>query len=274
MPTIDYQAQLRLLVAVRGHPFDRNAFAAMFDSMSGIAATFVDQPAAALMMGPETIESFDALLLYDMPGIDFVSDGGRPLAVDPGDRFRQRFTAMLDSGIGIVAMHHALAGWPAWPEYAHAIGGHFLYRPGTLRGQEKPDSGYRHGVDYEAVVEAPDHPVLSAIPPSFRLVDELYLAEVFEDEVTPLLRARYDFVRDNFYSAAAAVEGRMFSKDGWIHEDGSNLIGWVKRANKSPLVYLQPGDDKMTYDNQVYRRLVENAVRWVASPEAQAWSKA
>lgn len=271
MPTIDYHARIRLLVAVRGHPFDRNAFAGLFDGMEGIAATFVDQPAAAHMLRPEIAEAFDAILLYDMPGLDFAAEV-RATPVEPPPGFRENFSALLDRGIGVVALHHALAGWPAWQGYAELIGGTFLYRPTTLRGVEKPDSGYRHGVEYEAEVATPDHPVMKGIPATFPMKDELYLGEIFEDAVTPLLHARAVFTHDSFYSATAAIEGRMFSNEGWEHPDGSNLIGWVKRARRSPLVYLQPGDDEVTYQNAVYRQLVENAIRWVATAEAKAWA--
>ncbi|WP_298675376.1 ThuA domain-containing protein [uncultured Sphingomonas sp.] len=272
MTTIDYHAKIRLLVAVRGHPFDRNAFAALFNDMPGITATFVDQPAAAHMMRPDLIDTFDALVLYDMPGLDFAAKQ-RAAPVPPPAGFTANFTAMLDRGIGVVALHHALAGWPAWPGYAELLGGTFLYRPGTLRGRNRPDSGYRHQVAYTAEVAAPDHPIMADIPPTFPMVDELYLAEMFEDDVIPLLRARHAFTQENFYSATAAIEGRMFSNEGWAHPEGSNLIGWAKRAGNSPLVYLQPGDDQVTYDNPVYRRLVENAIRWVASQAARDWAK-
>ena len=53
MPIIQHRAPLQVLVAVRGHPFDRTAFDAVFQAMDGIAATMVDQPAAALLMNPE-----------------------------------------------------------------------------------------------------------------------------------------------------------------------------------------------------------------------------
>lgn len=271
MPAIDYHAQIRLLVAVRGHPFDRNAFAALFDGMDGIAATFVDQPAAAHMLRPDVAEAFDAILLYDMPGLDFATDT-RATPVEPPKGFEDNFTALLDRGTGIVALHHALAGWPAWPGYSELLGGTFLYRPSELRGTQKSDSGYRHGVEYTATVAAPDHPVTAGIPQSFPMKDELYLCEIFEAEVTPLLRSDASFTRDAFYSATAAIEGRMYSNEGWEHPDGSNLIGWVKRARRSPLVYLQPGDDQVTYQNPVYKQLVENAIRWVASAEAKAWA--
>ncbi len=269
MPGIDYRAPLKLMVAVRGHAFDRNAFDAMFTGMAGISATMVDQPAAAALMNPAGMAGFDALLLYDMPGLDFAAPAPTPAYVDPGEPFRAGFDAMLAQGIGIVALHHAIAGWPAWPGYGERLGGTFLYRPGEVRGKSRPDSGYRHQVDYIAEVVAPDHPVMAGIPGEFAMRDELYLGEIFEDEVTPLLRARHSFTEGNFYSASAAIEGRMFSNDGWSHDEGSNLIGWTRRIGNSPLVYLQPGDDQTTYDNPVYRRMVENAIRWVASPAAR-----
>jgi hypothetical protein len=57
----------------------------------------------------------------------------------------------------------------------------------------------------------------------------------------------------------------MNSRDGWHHPPGSNLIAWSKRALASPLVYLQPGDGPSVFQNLHYRRLLENAVRWVAA---------
>ncbi|HEY0315536.1 MAG TPA: ThuA domain-containing protein [Sphingomonas sp.] len=267
MPTIRYRAPLQVLVAVRGHPFDRTAFDAVFQSMDGIAATMVDQPAAAQLMNPDGMAPYDALVLYDMPGLDFDAPVDKPFPVDPGDTFRRSFEALLESGKGIVALHHALAGWPAWPAYGEALGGTFLYRPATLRGVAKPDSGYRHEVTYTAEVVAPDHPVMAGIPATFEMTDELYLGEVFAEGITPLLHAHHAFVRDGFYSATAAMEGRMFDNEGWSHDEGSNVIGWTRRAANSQVVYLQPGDDSTTYDNPVYRRLVENAIRWVAAPQ-------
>ena len=115
-------------------------------------------------------------------------------------------------------------------------------------------------------VVAPEHPVVAGLPPSFTLTDELYLSEVFEDDVEPLLRSDYRFTRDNFYSAALAVAGEMFSNRGWQHGDGSNLIGWTRTVRASRLVYLQPGDGPATYQDENYRRLIANAIHWVARP--------
>ncbi len=272
MPAIRYNEPLNVLVAAKGHPYLRDPFMAMFDSLLGIACTLVEQPAVQRLMTSAGMRGFDALVLYDMPGLDFAAPE-RPGYVEPDPVFKAGLLALLDEGKGVVALHHAIAGWPAWPEYAELLGGRFLYRPGPLRGAECPDSGYRHHVTHQAKVLDPAHPVAAGVPERFTLTDELYLSEVFEDLVIPLLASDAVFTRDRFYSAALAVNGRMYANTGWNHPDGSRLIGWAKRARNSPLVYLQPGDGPPTYENPHYRRLMENAIRWVASPEALAWAR-
>jgi hypothetical protein len=257
---------LNVLVAVKGHPFDRSAFGAIFDEMEGVAAAIVDQPAAAALMNPQGMAGFDALVLYDMPGIDFRAADG-PRFVEPSEAVKAGFVSMLEAGVPVVALHHSIAGWPAWPEYADILGGRFLYQPAVLRGEPRLDSGYRHEVAYEAEAVAAGHPILDGLPERIPLRDELYLFEVFEDQVTPLLRARHGFVREGFYSAAQAIAGRMFSNEGWAHPPGSDLVGWTRRARRSPLVYLQPGDGPETYANPHYRRLVRNALIWATSQQ-------
>lgn len=262
MPIIRHRAAINLLVAVRGHPFERDAFDAIFQDMADVSATMVDQPAAALLMNPDGMAGFDALVLYDMPGLDFEAPGAKPGFVDPPELLRTGLPALLERGKPVIALHHALAGWPNWPEYAEWLGGRFLYRPGVLRGAARMDSGYRHDVAYDAIAADPAHPILDGLPARMAFTDELYLAEVFEDLVTPLLRSSHRFVAENFYSAAAAVDGRMYDNQGWPHPPGSDLIGWTRRAINSPLVYLQPGDGPTIYANADYRRLLRNSIDW------------
>ena len=114
------------------------------------------------------------------------------------------------------------------------------------------------------LVGAP-HPVTEGVDETFSLTDELYLYEVFEDDIDPLLASRHTFDREHFYSAHHAVTGNMFCNDDWPHPDGPNLIGWTKTVENSRIVYLQPGDGPETYASPHYRRLVENAIRWVAT---------
>lgn len=252
-----------ILLVTKGHPYERQPFYQIFDDMEDVDYTLVEHPAARALFSMEEGNDYDAYVLYDMPGIRFRGDGP-PDFLTPPEHYRRNFEALIEAGHGFVFLHHAIAGWPAWEEYAEIIGGRFLYMPAALRGVQRQDSGYRHRVTHNVSVVA-DHPVTAGVPKTFSITDELYLYEVFEEDVQPLLRSDYGFTRDNFYSAKSAVaERKMFSNEGWEHAPGSDLIGWARTIGRSRIVYLQCGDDPVAYGNEAFRLLIRNAINWVA----------
>jgi hypothetical protein len=247
-----------LLVLSGGHPYEEAPFEAFIHSLGEWDVTHIVHPEAEDAVANGAADEVDALLFYDMPGYTF-ADGKvttHPPSRDFCDAMRRRF----ERGHGAVAMHHALAGWAEWEAWHTWLGGRFFYRPGEWRGEAVPDSGYRHDVDYTARVLA-DHPVTADLPERFAVTDELYLCPVDENAVTPLMRAEgFGFTSENFYSAANAVAGAMFSREGWDHPEGSALIGWETRALAAPLVYLQFGDGPATYANPHVRKAVANGL--------------
>ena len=251
-----------LLVLSGGHPYEEEPFEELIHSLGEWEVTHLVHPAAEEQVADGAADEVDALLFYDMGGYTFADGGVQTRAPSPG--FRNAIARRFEAGRGAVAMHHALAGWAEWPQWHEWLGGRFLYQAGEYRGRKRPDSGYRHDVAYTAHALAPQHPVLSGVPEQFVLTDELYLAEVNDDDVIPLVRADHAFVRENFYSAAAAVAGTMFSNDGWHHEAGSDLVAWQSRTCPAPLVYLQFGDGPQTYADRHVRKLLANALEFTA----------
>jgi type 1 glutamine amidotransferase len=191
---------------------------------------------------------------------------------EPPPSFVDGARALLDTGKGMVFLHHALAGWPAWEEWAHVVGGRFHYQPAALDGVDYPDSGYHHDVTHTVEVVDPDHPIAAGLPASFAITDEVYLAPVFEDDVEPVLASAHTFSDGNFWSADLAIRGRRYAREGWSHPPGSNLVGWVKHAGRSPVAYIQFGDGADTYADPNYRRVLANAVDWAGGADAHAWA--
>ena len=260
----------KILLITKGHPFERDAFFNMFDSME-VNWTHVEQPAARVFFNTKLAADYDALVMYDMPGIKFETDN--PILEIPSESYKNGFLHLLESGKGMVFMHHAIAGWPAWEEYAEIIGGRFLYLPEKLRGEDRQDSGYRHKVKHNLRI-LKDHPVTKDLPSEFTMTDELYLSEVFTDSIEPIIASDYTFTRDNFYSATKAVkDGVLYDNKDWSHPDGSNLVGWVKRYLNTPIAYIQGGDDAEAYASEHYRKLLQNAINWAASPSALDWAR-
>jgi len=262
---IDHHSPLNILISVKGHPYERDAFAAVFESFEGIRHTFVEQPASQAFLNPQTAEPWDVLVFYDMPGIDFSTQP--PNFIAPSETLKIGFKELLSAGKGMVFLHHAIAGWPLWPEYGEIIGGRFFYAPSECRGKAVLDSGYRHDVPHTVAVEDTMHPITKGLDRTFSLTDELYLCEVFDNDIHPLLTSDYSFDREHFYSAHHAVTGKMFCNDDWPHPQGSSLIGWTKTAGASRICYLQPGDGPDTYASEHYRQLLENAIHWAAGQD-------
>ena len=266
--------RIRVLLVTKGHPFAREPFFEVFDSNPEIEWTHVEQPAARALFHPERAEPFDVFVCYDMAGIRFTGADPPVVFEEPSPEYVADVAALLDAGKGLVFLHHSIAGWPAWPEYAEIVGGRFHYQPAELRGRRWPDSGYRHDVTHRVEVVDPDHPITQGLADGFDITDELYLAPVFEDSVEPLLRSTHLFEAAGFYSADLAIRGTRNSNEGWQHPAGSDLIGWVKHAGRSPVAYIQFGDGPGTYADPNYRLVLANAIRWAASDEAHAWARA
>lgn len=270
MSRIDYKSEVKLLISVKGHPYDRNAFAALFDNIGSVSYTFVEQPACQVFFAPKLAKNYNVHVLYDMPGIDFTTQP--PQLITPPESFKADFNELLELGHGFLFLHHSLASWPTWPEYAEIVGGRFLYLPSELRGRSCMDSGYRHDVSYTATTHSWGE-LTEGLPERFLMSDELYLCEVFEQDVIPLLSSSYPAAHTNFYSAAQAGVGRMYSNSDWPHPDGSNYLAWLKSYKNSPIVYLQMGDGPSAYENPHFQKILANAINWLASPEALAWAK-
>ncbi|MBV7407373.1 ThuA domain-containing protein [Maritimibacter sp. DP1N21-5] len=268
---IRYDAPLNVLVSTKGHPFDTSAFFAMWDAMRGMTWTHVEQPATAAMLSPAGCADFGALVFYDVPGIQFKTPKP-PLMVDPSEAMKTGFRDLLDAGKPMVFLHHAVAGWPTWDDYAEAIGARFFYQPGTYKGRDYPDSGYVFPATYKATPVG-THPVTAGLEDGFEITDELYLFETLEDDIVPLLTADFGFTQENFYSAKNALEARMWTRDGWDHGPGTNLVAWAKRSGNAPTVTIQMGNDGATFGNDNFRRLLRNAIDWVTSEDAAAWAR-
>ena len=250
-----------LLVVTRGHPFERDNFFNMVDSL-GFNWSHIEHPAAQSFFKKENLKKFDAILFYDMPGLNFdeINDESK-FFINPPQEYKDDFLERLSEGKGCIFLHHSIAGWPMWDEYSNIIGGRFLYKPGKIKGKKYPDSGYRHFVNYK-VSSVSEHPITKGIS-DFEIEDELYLSHVFEEDINPLLKSNYSFVRDNFYSATNALNGKMNSNEGWEHPDGSNLVGWTKSYKKSAITYLQFGDGVKSYENKNVRLLLRRSINWV-----------
>lgn len=267
---------LQVLVVTKGHPFDRNAFHAMFDANPDIITTFVEQPAAQVMLRPEHIAPYDAVVFYDMWGIPL--DPTSSANALPPKAYVEAIEALLDSGKGLVLLNHALVQWPQWPLWREISGSTFMLAEGELQGRRVPGSGYRGGAGephrnatHRLTPVDGAHPVVAGLDQGFEITDELYLRMPLNSpDTVPLLVSDYRFTQANFNPPPLAPKAQQ---DAWVHPEGDNVIVWVKRSRGSPVVACEAGDGPAAYANPGFRRLLSNAIAWVASEPARTWAR-
>jgi type 1 glutamine amidotransferase len=274
--------RVQLLLVTKGHPYDRGAFMNLFDSDPSVATTCVEQPAAQVILRTENLGAYDAVLFYDMQGIAIPGPGvTEPLGafLDPPPSYVRSIEALLERGTGIVMLNHATLQWPAWPLWREVSGSSFMVAAGELAGKPAPASGFRGGmmepdrnVAMRVEPASSGHPVLRGLEQGFEIRDEVYLkSDRMGARVLPLLRADYDFIDANFALPATAPAEERAS---WSHPPGTDVIAWANAVGSSPVVATDLGDGPDAYANPGFRRLVHNAIHWVASPEAREWARA
>jgi type 1 glutamine amidotransferase len=160
---------------------------------------------------------YDVVVLYDMS--QTLSDAGR-----------KHFQAFVESGKGLVVLHHAVVSYHDWPWYHELIGAHYWERP---RGKT-PASTYKHD-EYVDVREMGAHPITATVAP-VRLFDETYKGMWLSPRIRVLLTT------DNPTS------------------DGP--LAWIAPHARSRIVTVQLGHSAETHRHVAYRTLVRNAILW------------
>ena len=269
---------VNVLVVSKGHDYNHDAFLAMFTDMEGVTETLVQQPAAQVLLRPENIADYDAVLFYDMsgiPGIGLLHDGANDTGI-PSDSYRASIEALVENGTGLVLLNHATVSWPLWPLWRQISGSSFMLQSGERDGVTVPGSGYRggHGPYPNPtlrLVPQCEHPVLAGLEDGFEITDEIYLKTAgFESRVEPLLRGELDFTGENFTPPPLAPPDEQAN---WQHPPGSDLVVWANRAGASPIVASDVGDSPAAFANPGFRTLLGNALRWVSSDAARAWAR-
>jgi len=216
---------LRVAVVTGGHGYQKDEFRTLFRSMDGIRCRFVEQEEDySEFLENVNRRPYDVLVLYNM-------------GQDISEKRKENFMKMLDKGVGLVVLHHAIANFNDWPEYWNIIGARYYLKPIDEPDKKHLRSQYKHDVDFRVKIEDKDHPVTKGIE-DFDIKDETYKL--------------YDVWPDNHV---------LLTTDAPTSE---KVIGWTRKYKNSNVCFIQLGHDSQAYFNPAYRKLVLQAIQWSA----------
>lgn len=207
---------LRVLVVTGGHPYD-TTFYSVFDARDLHWDHALSNHEA---YRSDLRQNYDVLVLYDF-------------SQEISDAEKTSLRNFVESGKGIVVLHHAIADYQNWEWwYKDVVGGKYLLKAdGSM-----PASTYLHGQEQDVHVVL-HHPITAQIG-AMHLWDETYKGMWISPDVTVLLR-----------SDAPTSDGP---------------VAWISPYPKSRVVYIQLGHGETAHLYPEYRTLVQDAIRWSA----------
>jgi hypothetical protein len=222
-----------LLVYGGGHHSSIEAYMRMLDSMDGVEWSTALLPQASGKLKPGLEKEYDALLMVQMMG-------GRWKQAEFSPEQRKAFADLLDKGIGVVALHQAIATEPGWEESPRIVGGVWRNEAYEVDGKPCPKSGCLHDTDISLRAWKADHPIVKGVP-EFVINDELYLDIYKADDNVPVLVTDHEQAK------------------------GRKEIAWTRTYGASKVFYLQLGHiPEKIWANPHCRRIVHQGLQWVA----------
>lgn len=216
----DAATPVRVLVVTGGHAYPVS-FYSLFEGQPDIAWSHATSPEEAFT--EKMKDRYDVLVLYDMHE-------------QMGEQQQANLRAFVESGKGILALHHAIidgTGWPWW--YEEVIGGKYF----TQASGSHEASEYKEGVD---MVVRParglgGHVVTRGIGPIV-LHDEAYRKMWHSDKITVLMET-----------------------DELLNDRPVVFIGPHPKARS---LYIQMGHGDGALLHPAVQKLVRNAILWSA----------
>jgi uncharacterized protein len=204
--------KLKVLVVTGGHGFHVAPFRKVFAGYKDMDCTFVTEKTGGEAFEDISHWNYDAIVLYNY-------------MKKPSNRAWKNFLSLLDRGVGLVILHHAIYGYRPRPEFMKIVGV-TAWLTGASEGH----------------------------------VIRVHVA----DSHHPITRGLADFTtHDEFYQGAKIAPGMhvLLTTDTPGNE---KWIAWVHPYRKSRVCYFQLGHDDKGYASKDFQTVLGRAIRWTA----------
>jgi type 1 glutamine amidotransferase len=216
--------KIKAVVLTGGHGFKKKEFLESLDGYDDIEYVHAPQSGQSEIFEDISGWDYDVIVFYSMKQ-------------EISAKRQRNFIKLMEKGVGVLVLHHAVAEFPDWPEYRKILGAKYY-----LKETKEGDKVYqrcvaKHGVRIMVNVTDEQHPITEGIS-DFEIIDETYKGHNFEKDNQILLSTE--------------------------NPGNEKPLCWVRRYSNSNVCYFQPGHGPKAYSNKNYLRLVGRAIRWCA----------
>jgi len=225
-PATASQSKIRAVIVVGGHGYDKKHFSAMFEAMKDL--DFEIRPAQEKgkphLFDDVSDFPYDVILLYNMNNKLTAAQGAN-------------FLKLLDKGVGLMVLHHAICGFQDWPGWPDLIGARYFLKNEMFRGAQGVRSIWKDDVDLKMHVEDANHPITRGLK-DYDICDETY--------------GKWRFLPGNHLLVSTK------------HERSNKQIAWVRPQPNRRVFCMQSGHGANAWKNAGFRHLLSQGIRWVA----------
>jgi type 1 glutamine amidotransferase len=215
---------IKAVVVTGGHGFEHGPFFALFQGHDDIRYVEAAQKDHSELFEDISDWDYDVIVLYNM-------------TQNISPKRQANFKALLERGVGLVALHHAQGAFNAWDDYRRIIGARYPLKPQEIDGVKFETGTYKHDLDLTVRIADPEHPITRGLS-DFEIRDETYKGAWFAGDNHVLLTVD--------------------------HPTSDKTVGWTRRHGNARVAFIQLGHDAKAYANPNYRQLVTRAIRWSA----------
>ena len=226
-PDVQAQAKkIRVLVVTGGHGYDKKIFPKVFAGHDDIEVAFSqNKKGRPPLFDDISAWRHDVMVLYNFKQ--------RMSA-----RQRANFVKLLERGVGLVVMHHAIAAYPDWVEYPKIIGATYVLKDGVVRdGVKYVRPVWKHHVKMQIHVEDAKHPITAGLADR-DIVDESY--------------KKWTYHKGNHL---------LLSTDCPLN---NKQIAWTRTYAKARVFFHQLGHGPGIFTDKTYRTIIARGIRWTA----------
>ncbi len=216
--------KLNVVVLTGGHAFNEHDFLKLFQGYDDITYKHLAQKLGGEVFEDITDWPYDVIVLYN-------------LNQHMTPKQQKNFLTLLDKGVGLVVLHHAIAAYDSWPLFAKISGVKYHLEPWEENGVPKERSGWKEGVEIKVHVADPNHPITRGLK-DYDVLDETYCR----------------------FTVAPGVHALLTTDE----PTSDKTIAWTKSYGNARVFFIQSGHDHTGYDNPNYRKIVVRAIRWTA----------
>lgn len=212
--------KIKAVVVVGGHDYEEKPFFSLFEGYEDIEYARFQLKDDSELFEDISDWNYDVIVLFNMTQ-----------KISP--KRQENFIKLLNQGVGLVTLHHAIGSFQEWPQYREIIGAKY-YLKAT---DNNPASTYKHDVDMKVHIADTKHPITRGLS-DFTVHDETYKYCGFQNDDRILLTTD--------------------------HPDSDKTIGWTRRYGKANVCTIQLGHGPQGYADPTYRELIARSIRWSA----------